>query len=251
MKKKKYVIKGIATSEGIIISSKKYPDTHYYTYYNENEEIRTSPLQSIWYENEKRKEKEKGAKFPTDSIAISILIVILIFNLVFLKLGKFNIAFGIIFLGNGIYPLVNIIKFLCLSKPQNGCWHTLAKYHSAKHMLINAYNKYQRIPTVEEAMKSSRLLATCDLLGDINRVVYYLFFSMIVIFLYKLNIQLYAIILCSYLAIMILVRKYGLLKVAGFIYTIPATKKEVKLALEALKHYVECEETANNIEKEI
>lgn len=241
MEKKKHVFKGIATSEGIILHSQKDPNIYYYTYYDENEKIRTSPLQSFWYENEKRKDMEKGAKFPTNPIAITILIILLIFNMMFVRLGKVHVAFGLIFLINAVYPLVNIVKFLLLSKPQNACWHTLAKYHSAKHMTINAFNKHQRIPTFEEASKSSRIIETCESLGDINQLVYYFFFSMIVIFLYKLNIQLYVTILFSYLAIMILVRKYGLLKVAGFIYTIPATEKEIKLAIAAIEHYVENE----------
>ena len=119
MKNPKYVFEGNAASEGIFLRSKMDSSLYYYTYYDDNGEIHTSPLQEFWYNTEGQKESSKGENFPTKAIAITGLTVLLILNLMFIRSGNFHIGFGLIFFGNAILPLTNIIRFLWLSKPKN------------------------------------------------------------------------------------------------------------------------------------
>lgn len=53
----------------------------------------------------------------------------------------------------------NIANFICRSLRQKG--EKWQEYHAVEHKIVNAYQKYQRIPTVEEVKRESRFHSDC------------------------------------------------------------------------------------------
>lgn len=98
-------------------------------------------------------------------IAMAILGIISIF-----LTRKITIAFGLMYFA--MIALKDLIYFTESSYQMKcGRMQDLARFHSAEHMVSNAYTKVQRIPTIEEIKKSSRFDRYCSSRIYINKIL--------------------------------------------------------------------------------
>ena len=111
-------------------------------------------------------------KHKSDVRNISIIISIFIMSLAAITREVDYIISAFIFsmfvIENIVYLLYDFSKFH--SKYKN-TGRTLAKFHAAEHMAANAYEKYKRIPTLEEIRKASKFSARCGSIIRIRKIV--------------------------------------------------------------------------------
>lgn len=113
------------------------------------------------------------------------------------------------------------------------------KFHSAEHMLINAYSDLGRVPTLEELKKYTRFNKYCG--GNVGVIMVIMLILMLwCTFTYTL-LQSSIILVCS-LIVLLFFRQLGLLNFVQLITTIKPTNKELELAIEAALYWEECED---------
>ena len=135
------------------------------------------------------------------------------------------------------FQLFDLIKFCYDHKSKRGTRHSTAAFHAAEHMAINAYEKLQRIPTLEEIKNFSRFHRYCGSRFIFSRICSFLmlclsmaFFSMNYEFLYLISIGIIIVFI-------IVSGKYGLLNFLQIFVTNKPSDKELLLAIEGLKQF--------------
>lgn len=79
--------------------------------------------------------------------------------------------------------LFNFIFKVFLYKFGNAAWRKSARMHAAIHMVMNAYEKYQRIPTIEEAKEASYYTNDCKSFSkEISLLTYSCVFLVVALF---------------------------------------------------------------------
>ena len=174
-------------------------------------------------------------------VAFDVLLVMLS-----LLAKSFLVTFAAIYFSIMVsLKLFIFVRLAYESKSKNGKLHSFAKFHAAEHMVVNAYNKYQRVPTFEEVKKSSRFnkdcgsnLIMCDIvLGlsiSINDAIIGIIGNVFIEFI------LLFIMMCITLIVIIGGRK-GWLKFFQYFITTPPTDKEIEVAIEGVKTFEKME----------
>lgn len=174
-----YVKEAVSRHNGIAFHSQLCP-IYYVIEQNEDEKITMKVLLDSELDQSKiRKAYKEIPKHP-------ILLVTFVLSVSFLLTAiTNNTAF---FLGGAYFILRSyqelmdlIINFIILHFTPYGRLN--AQYHAAEHMVVNAYEKYQRIPTMIEIEKSSPFSERCGSLLLINHIiikfVYGIFFGLL------------------------------------------------------------------------
>lgn len=110
------------------------------------------------------------------------------------------------------------------------------KFHAAEHMIVNAYSKLHRIPSLEELRKYSRFSTRCGtnkLLTILNACIISL-----ISLLFKLDSRLLFIVMMILCACIL----FGLLNFVQILVTEPPTDRELNVAIEGLKAWLENEQ---------
>ena len=117
-----------------------------------------------------------------------------------------------------------------------------AQYHAAEHMTINAYLKYQRVPTMSEIEQSSPLSKNCGSLLTINHIVFYFVNA---IFFGLINSCTHFIILLVLIItaniLMNIGKERGWFRFFEYLVVRKPTKKQLRLAREGISYYHETE----------
>ena len=112
------------------------------------------------------------------------------------------------------------------------------RFHSAEHMCINALYKYQRIPTLEEVSKISRFDNSCG-----TNIILKTILTLTIMFVLSFSGNLLFSVVCIFVfeIIINILTKLGLLNFLQRITTYPPTERELNLAIEGLKFWLENE----------
>ena len=135
-------------------------------------------------------------------------------------------------------PLL-LLTFVRITYIERKKTKSMLRFHSAEHMIINAYKELHRIPTIEEARKYSRFNNNCGT-NEITRNIIICNLVCIFSFILEYNSFIIAVII-SIIVVNILVRS-GLFNFVQKFTTLPTTDKELKVAIEGLKLWIEHEE---------
>ena len=134
--------------------------------------------------------------------------------------------------------IFNIIKFSYVIKCME---HSTAKFHASEHMMLNAYEKLQRVPTLEEAKKFSRFYKNCE--SAIPLVWCFIFSIQTVAFASLFPYQIYI-----YFGLLLLLPiLWPFSTFLQILVTSKPSDKEIKLAIEGLRLFEIMEES---VEKE-
>ena len=143
--------------------------------------------------------------------------------------------------------IITLLSFLAGNLSIKTTKNRTKMFHSAEHMVINAYTKLKRIPSLEEARNSSRFHNYC---GTNNTTVIVLdnFFIFLCTFL---PTKKYIVIgILSIVIIIQLLKRLGLLNIMQIFTTSPPTDMELLVGIEGLKTWLENEEKPRNSFKE-
>lgn len=131
-------------------------------------------------------------------------------------------------------------------KSKNGSLVSLAKFHSAEHMAVNAYEQLQRIPTLGEIKRFSRFSKGCGFMLIMHRIVTHLSVIILLLFAIGGNMSAYYFALAIIPAFMIIAWHKGWFKFLQVFFTAPPTDNELEVAIEGLKNFEEMEKALNS-----
>ena len=242
MDSKKTILEARSKRNGIVFYSNKNPFICYEVYIKEKgeiqkeqiprglSEIKDEDLSEAKY-SEKMKVTEKRIK-----IAMAILGIISIF-----LTRKITIAFGLMYFA--MIALKDLIYFTESSYQMKcGRMQDLARFHSAEHMVSNAYTKVQRIPTIEEIKKSSRFDRYCSSRIYINKILIFGMLSIVICLSGFVPVHIYIMLAAALLIFTVIQQKYNIFRFLQIFCTQKPTDKELKVAQEGIKFFEEMEE---------
>lgn len=139
-----------------------------------------------------------------------------------------------------IIMLITFFSKIYLERKKVNRWK---KFHSAEHMVLNAYRKLKRLPTIEEIKNFSMFSNTCGT-NAITQILIISFAFFAESFI--LN-RTYMIIIMSLSVIIVLVLiKIGFLNFIQYFTTDIPTEVELKVAIKGLKVWIKHEHNPKN-----
>lgn len=243
MTNKKQILHARSKEDGIVFYSQKIPILCYEGYLDEEGNVQTRIQPTLVSEFEDycgtlSKNKVRNRKFyQMMKLAVWILATISVF-----LTNNFSIAIGLMYFSIlFMRDLIELLDFIFRLK--KGDLQSTGRFHSAEHMTISAYEKLQRIPTLEEIKASTRYKKSCGSRIIISKVFFGLAFSVIVCTCAYISVPMYFLLAGVLLLLGIIEKKTRFLRWLQFLVTNTPTDKELELALETIKFYDEMEET--------
>ena len=177
--------------------------------------------------------------------AISVFDIFLI-GFCFLVKNVFLIALSIYFALFVSFDFLDLALTSYLMKSKNGSFVSLAKFHAAEHMAINAYEQLQRIPSLDEIKSFSRFSKDCGFMLISRRILTHLSVIILLLFAITGNMLAYYFALAIIPAFMVIAWRKGWFKFLEVFVTAPPTDSELEVAIEGLKKFEEMEESLNS-----
>lgn len=127
-------------------------------------------------------------------------------------------------------------------KSKKGKERAHARYHAAEHMVINAYYKLQRVPTIEETKESSRFSKICGSREIICRIWTYSLASLEMAFIASKSAIVYFVIFIGTIYFSNLAKRKGWLRFLQIFITTSPSDEEIEVAVEGIKYFEKMEE---------
>ena len=136
----------------------------------------------------------------------------------------------------------------CIFKTKRGKMYNKGKMHSAEHQGIKAYEKFQRVPTLEEVRNMSRFASKCDSRIFFREICVKLMLNVIIILGSKLELITIIILLAITTLMWTLGTYLDVFKYLQVLITNPATDEELQVVVEGLKEFDKLEKRLNSDE---
>lgn len=145
-----------------------------------------------------------------------------------------------------ILVLKPLLDFIFLIFDQKfGQEKSISRFHAAEHMAINAYAKFQRVPTIDEVMKSSRFEKDCGSRIGFNSIIINSFIAFDTAFILENHPQLSIALVFIVPTLVFLADRLGLLKFLQIFVTSKPTQVELSVAVAGIKVFDFLEESLN------
>lgn len=249
MKKRKYIKNAKSKQNGIIFYSNEYQDMGINTYRTNDGKIRKSLVTTSTNKDRSLENIINGNQkitFETETIIFNITLI----SICLLLNNIRYVCSALLFVYAVSYNFLWFIKAAIKMKLEDGEAKSIARYHAAEHMAINAYQKYQRIPTIEEVNNSSRISKGCGSKEIIYKIVQFVSICLILAF-YKGDYFNEIVLILLDVAFVGLANEKGWLTFFQLLITEKPSNAEIEVAIEGLKNYEELEEKIRyNLQKE-
>ncbi|MCI8444376.1 MAG: DUF1385 domain-containing protein [Clostridia bacterium] len=137
------------------------------------------------------------------------------------------------------FELFMFIELVYQMKSKKGKERSTAKFHAAEHMVINAYQRLQRIPTFKEVKNFSRFSKKCGSRRILYKISTHSLISLAIAFLPECNY----LFLYLFIHIFMIIANYkGWLEFLQVFITTPPSDSEIELAIEGIKNFEKMEE---------
>ena len=118
----------------------------------------------------------------------------------------------------------------------------VARYHSAEHMVLNAYRKLGKVPSLDEIKTFSRFSQYCGSRALMSKIIAYIPNSLAIAFCDEIHfITFISILIISYIISRKLLEK-DFIKIEQILFTEPPTDLELEVAIKGLETLVKEEE---------
>lgn len=243
LKDLKYILHARSTNHGIIFYSKIFDCLSLEAYYDENNEIKIAKVHTQTTDFNSLLEMMYSENIISNKqISIINVLVFVFASILFILLNNIGIFISALTFIIFSKRLFNFINFSLSIKLKNSKDYDLGKFHSAEHMVCNAYEKLKKIPTLEEAKQYSRIHKRC---GSNTAISNFLFIvALICSFPFLFIRPNYIIILIIIAVIYSINYKFNIFRVFQLLITNKATEKELLLAIEGLKAFEIMEDIA-------
>ena len=230
-KMKKMKINGASSmNRGIIFNSKRHWRYISVATVDDDGNIETRWLTRREYRKSKSKQEKIAGIIGFIKYLLCVLPIIVCLVLIFEKLAKINyiIALNTFYVGQALVILGQFLVSTWKTRKTNP---SSFRFHSAEHMVINAYKDLNRVPSLEEIKKYSRFINTC---GTNLTTQFFLLYMILPTCNLAHSIKLKIFLMIVTLIIVLLFTHLGKLNFLQKLSTIPATDVELKVAIEGL-----------------
>lgn len=190
---------------------------------------------------EYRKNKSRNEKVAETKKMFMLYILILPFIIIHFILTEWlmnqNPILGTRSLQLGL-SLLFLVSFIIITSYERKKERNAYKFHSAEHMVLNAYRKLQRVPSIEEIYQFSRFSNSCGT-NTTTLIVIFFALSFICSFIPNSSYRLLVLILADLLVLILL--QYGFLNFLQKFTTIKPTDKELSVAIAGMNAWLENE----------
>lgn len=226
---------------GIAFYSSILRDVFVYSYYDDENHIKSTKY-TIQSENIALPigyTKEQKSEIRNISMIISIFIMSLaaITRQVDYIVSAFIVSMFVI--EELVYLFYDFKKFHSRYKDTK---RTLARFHAAEHMAVNAYEKHKRIPTLEEIKKASRFSARCGSMVKIRKIVNFTLTALVILVYRGICPQAYFLSVAFVALFGILEARFGFFKFLEIFLVSKPSDEELLLAIHSLKEFEKMEE---------
>lgn len=213
-------------SNGILFYSKRHKGYYAVATIDDNDNIKTQ------WTNEEFKPKIPIIERHMTALLISICIAVLLIILLAFQ-GWIYAIRGILFFYIFFRITISIMFIVDGSKGDS------FKFHSAEHMILNAYHKLKRVPSLEELRDFSRFDNTC---GTNSQFITLINSTILLIITFTINNPLCCIILFLFNFAISVVSLCGGLNFLQLLTTRTSTDRELLVAIAGLKTRLEHEQ---------
>ncbi|MBQ8298691.1 MAG: DUF1385 domain-containing protein [Clostridia bacterium] len=244
MANNKHVQEAESNRDGIIFHSNTVQGMGVKTYFNEQNEICsiTAPIQFL--RGIEQSKIKKTFKFSETKLQILLSGLIIILGILSASIHEFFISLFFTF-----FALPNLLSFFrvwYMYKRKSSPFYKVSQFHSAEHMVISAYAKLQRIPTLEEVKNSSRISKHCGSNSMFLKLIYGVTLCIIYALFGGSNTLAYPIGLAILLLFCFLCTKYQVHRGLQYLILSTPTDEQLQLSIEAIKNFESMEEKVEN-----
>ena len=263
----KYIDHAQSFDNGIVCYSNICPIIGVYTYYNNEGKIKKKKvlMSDIIKKTEIERENDLLLEAEPEILIRYIFFMLTVCLFALTQSYIFTLVYCVLSFNRTLDAYEMFFRLIRQFKQKDGSKKGLAKIHAAEHMMINAYKEKQRIPSYKEVESKSRFSPECGTLNFFNRVftdtvialslllAYYfaMFFSKKTVDNFGLLVAIVVIIVLFSVFVgfsLKFLTKYGLLKFMEVFVTEKPTKREINLAIQAVKNF---EIMEKNIHKDL
>lgn len=252
MQNNKIIIKARSKKNGIVFYSNTLPFVGSETFYDDSGKMQSRLIftrvdELVDYMGTLN---EKENTFNKKNLIIFDFALIIISIIAFVCTKNFGLIFASIYFSVFVsHDLFEFAKISYKMKLKKGRECSIAKFHAAEHMAINAYKKLQRIPTLEEAKKYSRFSKNCGSRKILSRIFMFSMITVAMATLISYNGLIYLIVVLLIPLFRVILEKYGWLIFLQVFVTSKPTDKEIELAIEGLRQFEIMEKMIKNDEE--
>lgn len=245
MDEKRKTIHARSKENGVVFYSNKFPDLCYEAYTAEDGAVQTEFYPSIVSRMDTTsyggmllpKDLDKGEKH---LLLIKVLISIVGILSIILS-HNISIAFALIYFW--ILVLKDAVTLTAISwQIKHGNLKTAGRYHAAEHQVINAYEKFKRIPTMDEVKNTSMFSKQCPSRSMISKITYFTLLSIVIALSAFVSTYVYIILFGLLILSIVLENKLNHFRFLQMLLMNKPTEAELKVALEGLKFFEHMEE---------
>ena len=155
------------------------------------------------------------------------------------------------FMLNVLPTLYSVMKLTLPTLKKGSKKYKVAKFHSAQHMIVNAYEDLQRVPTLKELKEYSRLSMRCGARPLLNRFFFNTLLLLCLIFGVHTDILTYMLALVFCWVFSSLDRKFGFTIAFESLFLRKPSDRELNVAIEGIKQYDLMQEVFSNEDADI
>lgn len=167
-----------------------------------------------------------------DFLLIVPSIVITAIPLYYFKDNKL-MTLRIFLLGIIIFSILAFIENIYQEKKTDSL-----KFHASEHMVINAFNHLQRVPTLQEVKTYSRYHKACGTNSITEMILYFL---IVFLMTYIPSIEYKFVFFCVSLLLLEILSLVGGLNFIQFFTTSPPTDRELSVAIKGIEYWLKYE----------
>ena len=236
-------VEAMSKRNGILFYSNKDPMIGYVAERDENGKIKCDKTFVLFekYKNLKNYQEENKGKAYIRTKNVILIDIILTVIAICTK--------NIWYIAATIYFSITISSDVCVfckmmyeMKSKKGKERAHARYHAAEHIVINAYYKLQRVPTIEETKESSRFSKNCGSREIICRIWTYSLASLEMAFIASKSAIVYFVIFIGTIYFSNLAKRKGWLRFLQIFITTSPSDEEIEVAVEGIKYFEKMEE---------
>jgi uncharacterized protein YqhQ len=249
------ILKASSSEIGIRFFSNECDFFQVFSYVDKDGKIQTDALpvyigdrQEFWefYENY---DEKKHRNLLAGLVIIGVILTILLTAI----FKSVDITFAMVYFTIFVIPVfvstvfnyydIDLKKLKITPKP-------LAKFHGAEHKVINAYNKFNRVPTFDEVKKASRYSSSCTFMNQIALLVAIFIIFLSNLFIARINLKIHIVFIVIAVIIAGLYKKLNFLKYFEFLVTSEPDDIQINCAIKGVEAFVEFEKETVTINDE-
>lgn len=230
----------VPSPNGIIIISNNNNSWCTKTFRDKENKIDTLTVPTVFFEALWDTEFEMFSPFNVKKVFLPLGIIIILLGLSLMNPYAFFFCFYFVIVV--LNDLLYFTSLLYMYKRKKSPLYSTSMFHAAGHMVLNAYEKYQRVPTLEEVKKSSRYHKDGVYVYKISELLFKIVGCIVLTIFCRLSLAYFIGALLSLILFWIAFTKLDLLKYSEYFILSTPTDEQLEVVIYAFENLEASEE---------